>query len=270
MNNKPNLSQKINWIVLALAGVIVALLFIIAYPTIIKKNINSNPNIDFKSISITEVPKTVSCTRTTRLENEPQYDRALSLIQQRVDENNKWWDKYGEKIDNRFRYFSSELVNCIKITEESIKESTGIEGYFTFNSKDIKKDYYPITVSSDYHFADDVETALLLSHEMTHVQQYIDTLNGKNALSCIDSEINAFTSQLDFYPILNSEEGSSIYYRIQNDENLHSQLQILNAMMTINRNSDCRFDKDCLDKNLTSKLRKMLIDDSYYQKQCGI
>ncbi len=227
-------------------------------------------NVINKKAEPSKTPTKISCTRTSRLDNEPQYDRALSLIQQRVDENNKWWDKYGEKIDGRFKHFPPELVNCIKITKELITKLSGIEGYFTFNSKDIKTNYFPITVSSDYDFADDIVTALLLSHEMTHVQQFIDTQNGKNALSCIDSEIDAFIAQLDFYVILNNEENSSVFNRIKSDGNLHSQLQILDEMMTINRDSNCKFDKNCLDTNLTTKLRKMITEDSYYKKQCGL
>ena len=239
-----------------------------------QKFIGANQMVEEQTPDI-RAPQIAFCTRTTRLKNEPQYDRALSLIQQRIDENNKWWDEYGEKANHRFRHFTPELVNCIKITEESIEKSAGIEGYFTFNSKDTTTDYYPITVSSDYNFADDIVTALLLSHEITHVQQYIDTLDGKNTLSCIDSEIDAFIAQLDFYVTLNSEEINSVYYRIQGDENLHSQLQILDWMMTTNRDSSClMFDlkdyKNCSDANLTNELKKMLTENSYYRKQCGL
>jgi hypothetical protein len=224
-----------------------------------------------KKNELRETPTDINCSRTSRLDNEPQHDRALSLIQQRIDENNKWWDKYGEKIDGRFKHFPPELVNCIKISKESVSKLSRIEGYFIFNDKDIKKDYFPITVSADYDFADDIVTALLLSHEMTHVQQYIDIKNGKSALPCIDSEIDAFITQLDFYVILNNEENNSVYHRIQNNENFHSQLQILDAMMTVNRDSSCNvFDKNCLDTNLTNKLREMLTGDSHYIKQCDL
>lgn len=221
----------------------------------------------------TESIKEVGCTRATRLDNEPQYDRALSLIQQRVDENNKWWDKYGDDNAERNKYFHfpPELTNCIKISEETFTDSTEVEGYFTLNSKEIKIDYYPITVSSDYSSTDDVVTALLLSHEITHVQQYINSINEKKSLSCVDDEIDAFTAQLDFYVILNDEENSSVYNRIHNDKGLHSQLQMIDAMTTINRESGCNIlDSNCNDVNLRNKLREMITEDSYYRKQCGL
>lgn len=259
--NKKNKSPIFIFVVLLVLGAVVFCFF-----SIVK---GRKGGIDNQSTN-TERPKTVTCTRTIRLNNDPQYDRALSLIQQRIDDNNKWWDKYGETVDGRFKHFPPELVNCIKISEETTTGTGGPEGYFTFNSKDIKENYYPITVSSDYRLADDIETALLLTHEITHVQQYINTLNGKDSLSCIDKEIEAFRSQLDFYVLLNSEENSSVYNRIQSDKNLHSELQMLDTMMTINRESNCKFDGPCLDANLTNKLKEMLTSDSYYRKQCGL
>lgn len=230
----------------------------------------SPKNISEEKVDPSATPSQISCTRTTRLENDPQYDRALSLIQQRVSENSKWWDKYGEDKDLRFKHFPSELINCIKISEDSSKNTSGIEGYFTFNDEEIKADYYPITVSDGYRYADDITTALLLSHEITHVQQYINERNNKGALSCIDMEINAFIAQQDFYTILNTEEIDSGYHRIQNDKSLHPQLQMMNTMQTINRESGCAFEGGCLDLNLRSSLRKILTEDSVYRKQCEL
>ena len=257
---------------LILASVIVILTVLVAGRSFIGKiNTLTNDESKAKTTSVkNDLLLKVECTRKTRLDNLPQYDRALSLVQQRVDENNKYWSNDETFKDQIFKYFPPDLVNCIKISEEDINKSTGLEGYFTFNSKDIKTDYYPITVSSNYRSTDDIVTTLLLSHEMTHVQQYIDVLNGKAALSCIDREIEAFIAQLKFYVMLSNEEHSSVYYRIQNDENLHSQLKILDAMLTINRDSNCKFDGDCMDVNLRNKLRVMITNDSYYKKQCKL
>ena len=212
-----------------------------------------------------EEQKIISCTRTTRLDNKPDYDRVLSLIEQRLSE-----PRVAE-----FKYFSPKLVNCIGIIEENISDKA-VEGYFSFDDKNIRDNYYPITVDNSYTSADYITTALLLSHEITHVQQYIDVLNGKNNLSCVDSEINAFLSELDLYANLNTEENSSAYYRIQNDESLHPQLQMLDTMMTINRDAHfvskkCEFlDNECTKTNLANELRKMITNDEYYKKECNL
>ncbi len=211
----------------------------------------------------------VGCTSDVRLENEPQYDRALSLIKQRIDNQ---FDFTDEKL--KFAYFPSQLTNCIKIVEKNM-EGAGIEGSFTFHSEDIQDNYFPITVDVGYSDTDDVLTALLLSHEMTHVQQYINEVNNTEELLCVDKEVEAFIAQLGFYTLLNNEEISAAYYRIQNDDHLHPQLQVLDAMMTINRESSCGFEgvdfgRECKRKNLYSHLKTIISEDAFYKQECGL
>lgn len=212
------------------------------------------------------------CARTTRLENLPQYDRALSLIQQRISENNQWWDIHGDKNDGRFYYFPAQLTNCITIQEDTTDVKSSLEGYFTLNNNAIKNNYYPININSKYKEADDIATALLLTHEITHVQQFIDSKNSKNTNSCIKNEINAFMAQLDFYVILNGEEQSSVYQRIENDKYLHPQLQMLNTMMSINREvlNTCKFNEECTKNHLLSRLNEILVNDETYKKECEL
>ena len=247
-------------------GALIFLIFLIilAYYLVHSSNKpSSNANMPVKTVKA-QTEKEVSCTRTIRLQNSPQYDRALSLIAQRIDDYNKY------SFENlKFKYFPTQLTNCIKVTETNVANTTGAEGYFTFNSKDIRQNYYPISVDASYSLTDDVLTALLLSHEMTHVQQYINQLNGKESLACYDKEIEAFMAQLDFYLTLYAEEDSSAYYRIQNDENLHPQLQMIKTMTTINRDSNCDImDKNCKDTNLRTKLKEMLMQNETYKKEC--
>lgn len=215
------------------------------------------------------------CTRTTRLENDPQYDRALSLIQQRIDDNEKWCDKYCESSDYeeklRFHHFPANLTNCIKIIEENI--DGGAEGYFTFHSEDIKPDYFPITIDSSYNFADDTLTALLITHEMTHVQQYLNSLNGEDNLSCRDKEVEAFVSQIDFYTKLSNEEISSVVLKMKEEsEDKHTQVAMLKTMIDINRDGTCPLftDDECSQKNLRNKLFQLISDEPTYRHQCEL
>jgi hypothetical protein len=215
-----------------------------------------------------------SCSRTTRLENAPQYDRALSLVHQRIDERNKWCDEdcKDEYERLRFQRFPANLTNCIKVTEEDLYPKA--EGYFTFHSEEIRPDYYPIAVDRGYYFTDDVLIAILLAHELAHVQQYIDEVSGKDQLSCIDKEVEAFVTQLEFYTLLNTGENNSIVRRMQEDsEDLHPQLAMLKAMTTINRQSPCDIlDKEygeCRDANLRRHLKEIISEDSHYRRQCA-
>lgn len=224
---------------------------------------NKIPTFSKETTNIIETkgePKTLSCNRTTRLENKQQYDRALSLIYQRISEG----------IGTKYKYFPVELTNCIKIIEE-IDKSTDIEGYFILNNEDIKSNYYPIIVNSRYQEADDVVIALLLIHEINHVQQYINTQNGNEHLSCIEREIESFYAQQDFWPLLNSEEGQSILSRYHSDESLHPQIIILFTMLNSFSESKCDFwDFKCSESYLRTKLEKIIRNDSYYKKQCNL
>lgn len=222
-----------------------------------------------------ETKSDAPCTRTTRLDNAPQYDRALSLLHQKLD----GWNPNNDPSENYFP--PANLINCIKVIEGGVKGTTGAEGFFEVNSKDIKQDYYPVTVDESYSYADDLLNALILLHEITHVQQFIDSKNGKDELSCIDKEVEAFYASWKLIGIMHSEEWKSITLRLENDEDLHPQLQIVSAIKdkTLeNFETDrqmCLYgsgknDASCIDNNRKSEIREMLSQDDFYKEQCSI
>ncbi len=237
----------------------------------------SKPHATIQPTSAPAVEQVIAdgCTRTTRLENDPQYDRALSLIHQRIDDNEKWCDKYCEssKYEKslRFHHFPANLTNCIKVVEEDI--DGGAEGYFTFHSEDIKPNYFPITIDESYNYADDTLTALLVTHEMTHVQQYLDSLKGNDTLSCRDKEVEAFISQIELYTKLSNEEISSVVLKMNAEkEDKHPQVAMLKTMIDINRDGTCPLfaDDECSQKHLRNELFKLITDDPAYRHQCEI
>ncbi len=238
----------------------------------------------------------VGCTRTTRLDNKPQYDRALSLIQQRIEEHN---NGYKSKDDQSyFKYFTPELVNCVKIIDEDPEKRDDFEGYFVLNSKEIKPDYYPIIVNSKYLESDDIGIVLLLSHELTHVQQYIDANNNKKKISCLDNEANAFMATRIFYIYgLNFQETAIVEDRIKKirsvssaDNNTESvgllQKYVYSSFSTpfvmvdlvqkLVRESKCQKVENsddlriCLNLDIHKQLTDLLKEDSFYKKQCGL
>ena len=214
------------------------------------------------------------CTRTTRLENPPQYDRALSLINQRISDHEKWCDKYCTDKDSeeklRFKQFPANLTNCIKIVEDDIDDG---EGYFVFHSENIKPNYFPITIDDSYNYADDTLTSLLITHEMTHVQQYLDSLNDTDNLSCRDKEVEAFISQADYYVLLSNEEISSVVLKMNEErDNKHPQIAMLKTMIDVNRDGTCPLftDEECSQKHLRSELFKLVTENSSYHHQCKL
>ena len=84
----------------------------------------------------------------------------------------------------------------------------------------IKNNYFPIIINSKYDQSDDLAISLLLVHELTHVQQYLDSINKKIATTCLDNEVNAFTSVRHFYVFdLNFNEQTMVDSRIKSIKN---------------------------------------------------
>lgn len=259
--------------------VIVSLLFCFGFFVFGKLKLD-NPltKIEEDTDLVDNMEKQVSCSRTTRLDNKPVYDRALSFIEEKY----KPWDE--EFLGGLYSYstFPSQLTNCIKIDEDNLRNTTGEEGYFIFNGDQIKENYYPITVDVDYKYNDEAINALLLVHEITHVQQYIDFLNGKPEVSCIDKEAEAFLSQWKFYKFQFPETRKTIDLRIQNDKDLNHTLQIIE---TIQKQITLRFDErkneclnnsaklsveDCIDEFDKTLIKDLLLEDDTYKKQCNL
>lgn len=215
------------------------------------------------------------CTRTTRLDNKPEYDRALSLI----DEKYVSW----EKGNSNWNAFPSQLTNCIKIIEGDVRQTQKVEGYFVFNSDEIKDNYFPIYVDKDYAYSDDIVNALLLVHEITHVRQYLDTLNGKDNMSCIDKEVEAFYAEWNFYRFQFDETQKSIQFRIKYDEALNPQLQVVKSISDYilsqkfvglvelcKDESPTNTCSNIIDNHFKQMIKEIVLSDGYYKKQCNL
>jgi len=210
------------------------------------------------------------CTRTERLENRPQYDRALSLIQQRIQESIEL-DK-GTEDETAFNNYPPQLVNCIYIEEEDLSGMPGVEGYFTFDSNKIQNNYFPITVDKNYKEADDVVTALLIAHEMEHVQQFLKGTPVSTRNDCLRAEADAFVAQWMLFHNLSLEEKESVNARIERDSSLHPQLQMIKKIRNLllqYAQPACGFwSIDCDKEVLKVQMFKVLFDDEFYRKQC--
>ncbi|MBI2036219.1 hypothetical protein HYT17_01140 [Candidatus Microgenomates bacterium] len=225
-----------------------------------------------------ETTKVVGCTRTTRLENKPVYDRALSLI----NEKYTTWEQGGKSNFGTWYFFPSQLVNCIKVVDGNVRNTTEAEGYFVFNDTAIKDNYFPITVDKDYSEADDIINALLLVHEMTHVRQYLDSLNNEDQLSCIDKEVEAFDAAYNFYRWQFGETEKTLNLRMQYDEDLHPQLQTLKSIIEgfpriITPLTElCKGESagdTCSDRitaNRRQKIKDVISQDEFYIEQCKL
>lgn len=227
--------------------------------------------IDAPSAKYGEIPKgDIVCTRQEPYKLAPEFERARSLRTQRLEE-------YGFKMDYSF-------YNCINV-EYADLSSHDAEGLFYFDtSSPLNK--LTIYVDQNYRLNDDLLTALLLSHEFTHLTQFVDYLKTGKELSCYEKEAEAFFNQIVFFYALNAEERNSVWARIdsltrgntisKSGQNMLSQLKYLNDI-GVTADTYCKQLKwDTLDnynKCVTDKWRSLILEsvktNPSYIEQCA-
>lgn len=234
------------------------------------------------------------CPRNSQYAMNPEFERAVSLLLQRIDENPE--APYVPEQDKNIMKIMLKIKNCLNIHFENIEDS-GVEGYFIFDPNSTI-DNLNIFVDDRYKGYDDALTALLLSHEMTHAAQLVDFKINNNNLSCIQKEVNAVKIELQFIRFFNGEEKSSLSERVNAEKNRINSASPLvtnkikenrayssiKFLFSVNSNvgSKCKTsdtgnfedwlarDEVCHDRVLTEYLTKTLESDPYYMKQCGL
>lgn len=191
--------------------------------------------------------KPIYCIRDEAYEMPEEFKRALSLIEQRyrdrgnIDEANR--------LDN--------IGNCLKIEySESGKAINGAEGVFVFSPAH-NLDEYLIKVSPKYSIKDDLLTAVLLRHELTHVFQYANNEDVNSEEGCYRAEASAFISEGRFvHYVLNDEEEKSLESRMTKTQEVG---QLFQTLLVIAKNEG-----DLIDEKALNFVKSI----PYYQKQC--
>lgn len=236
---------------------------------------SSKPN---NNLPITQEAKQettpAKCTRTTPYPKLPEFERALSLINQRVSQY------YTNPQDKGFG-------NCLNIQYSDLKRfGDNAEGIFVLDRSVSSPNNLMIYVDNSYRNNDDVLTAILLVHEITHVGQYYDYLvNDKSLKPCMEQEIEAFQTQFEFLKTLNEEERNSIFGRLNiwtmgsyiasdpNKQLTNPALINLSQMVAIFLNAAkyrCKMEPTCT-LNLTAQgIRDMVEKSPEYKKQCNM
>lgn len=160
----------------------------------------------------TPTPNVGLCTRTTPYDNPPEFQRAVSLIIQRFKNGPQQTIAFADSID--------KIKNCLDIKYASSEnEITGADGEFVFSNESTSEDL-KILISPKYQTADDLLTAMLLSHELTHALFFAN--GNSNSISCFENEAWAFTYEQAFLILLNAEEKKSLVARVYNSDNVRS------------------------------------------------
>lgn len=196
-----------------------------------------------------------TCIREKPYIKPPEFDRALSLIQQRYTE------KFGAK--------SISLLNCLDIQYSSLENE---EGLFTFNKNNSNMENLKIYVDNSYKIKDDILTAFLLSHEVQHASEYIAELNTGEGKDCFEDEIQAFIAQRYFLGSLNQSEQESILARINAANYANNPLIMIQTFLDYANNAMrlCGSNQTCIVDNIDKQISSMVRNSPYYQKQCSL
>jgi len=199
----------------------------------------------------------VTCIRETPYEKPAEFDRALSLVKQRLT------DRMGEKTVGDFSFF-----NCLDIQYSSLNDA---EGLFTFDEKNSNLGKLTIYVDNSYKIKDDILTAFLITHEVFHASQYLNRLNSGSVLDCYAEEIQAFWWQSQFLASLNKSEIDSVTTRIvSTDYSSNNPLVLMKTFADFSGRAiqACGSNENCKAQKFTDQITAMVKSNPYYQKQC--
>lgn len=148
------------------------------------------------------------CPRQQMYDMEPEFQRALSLMSQRVSQ-----DVPDKATMSEF----NEVLNCVEVKYANSDQAiNNAEGLFQFipGQSPLKLN---ILVSPKYKVQDDIITASLLSHEYIHALTYVYDLANGTTTDCFSNEATAFEAQNRFLLLLNPEETQSVITRLRSN-----------------------------------------------------
>ena len=185
----------------------------------------------------------VLCTRNEPYPMSPEFERAVSLLIQRLSQSNT----AGYLDENILK-----IKNCLNITYSPEVEKYDAEGLFYFDENSTN-DKLNILVSNRYRISDDIVTALLLSHEITHAYIFASGLD----LDCYQNEAEAFTNELYLLTGFNQAERDILaakfdFYPSPQTDSFYNMIKKVNRM------------KGTPYENILQIVKS----DPYYQKQC--
>ena len=175
----------------------------------------------------------------------PEFERAISLIIQR----------FSQRINpTNFDENIKSVKNCLSVSYSPDIKKNNAEGLFYFDENSTKEKLN-ILVSDTYKANDDILTALLLTHEITHALQYV--YNDKS--SCYEQEASAFVNQVHFFTVLNEAERDSLVARatVGGSSEIDDLFDLMESFIKLNRNDPY------------GSILKIVKENPYYQEQCA-
>lgn len=271
--------------------VVLMVLLFLSYKFFFKKGIKTIEN-QIK-VEETTVSTSLLCPRTTPYEMKPEFERGISLLYQRIDEN-KGNSTVPEDLKPTIDKFL-QIRNCLNVQYDETSSDDDAEGYFVFDPES-SVDNLQIYVNKKYSDYDDALTALLLAHEVTHATQFVDFKINNSDISCVDKEIEAIRMEFRLLRSFKYSENTSIKSRIAYEQEIGNRIGRLNIRMEIaglnsvsqlldlqdeilnvcDKENDKRSDAnkinifECAGKIETKYIREYVVSNPFYQEECGL
>lgn len=197
----------------------------------------------------------VTCNRKTPYPMAPEFQRAISLINERYQQAGFGTGKYP-------------VYNCIDIQYADLGDTA--EGYFSFD-RNSKIDDLHIYVDKSYSNYDDYLTAILLSHELTHLNQLLYFLDTGQKGSCYEQEVQAYHNELNFALTLNKEEKDSLSLRLESNPYKNSAYAGFNQLLAFLNSAAYTYGVNTDNEwaSIDAQIRYMVQNNPYYQKECA-
>lgn len=178
------------------------------------------------------------CSRQTGYPIKPEFERSINLINQRFsqyvdsfegdlgDENSP--GRHAQTYINRL----SDVRRCLNIEYSSEVDDIGANGTFLFNQQSQPNNLI-ILISPRYAATDDLLTALLLAHEITHAQDYHriypDVSHNKD--QCLQAESVAYYYEIMLLGVLSKEEQSRMELMARTNVQASAEFDFLRSVL---------------------------------------
>jgi hypothetical protein len=234
-----------------------------------------------KTSSSTNQQVEQSCTRTKPFSLEPEFNKALDLLDQRSGREEHFDAKTGASRGMYSRYFPAlDDRNCLNIFYSDNIPNIG-DTAALFDSDNSTPNDIIIKVNKTYlnKDTDVLVMAMILAHELTHVDQLdYDEYYGIKT-SCLDKETGAFIMQLKFLALLKPEEKSRLVELMKGDSVLgtvrdlwieQDKASVTCDDLKIKDNLDQNGYNDCFWKQMETVTKDYVQGLPGYQKHCEL
>lgn len=241
----------------------------------VEKNVSTNSSNQPADISSEEI----FCPRKEPYEVEPEFERALGIIEQRA---------VGD-VTEKDRDRGYPWINCMHMQYADLDSKYGesVEGVFHFDENS-SLDKLEIYVDNSYKEKDDLLLAVLLAHEISHAWDYIEFRKTGVKKDCVEGEVDAFYWQNYLISYFNQEEQMSVLSRInaykkgfyRGNKRAEQAISNLSVLMDIlaQAQSFCsdRYSigsdnwHDCAREKEKQYIEEMVRNSPFYQEQCNL